>query len=215
MSAVSRETPPPPDRDQVAALFGEDSTIYRYVDKLTNDGVVRGLIGPREAPRLWDRHIFNCVALGPAIAPEVRVADVGSGAGLPGLVLAIARPDVVVTLIEPLLRRARFLEEAVTELGLRNVTVLRSRAEDLTPAAPDRFDVVTSRAVAPLPKLVGWCLPLARSGGLILAMKGSSAQAELDRSRSALAALGVTEVRIEEYAVAGTQPTRVVRIESP
>jgi 16S rRNA (guanine527-N7)-methyltransferase len=206
--------PPPPDPDRVAAVFFDDTLIYRYVDMLATAGVERGLIGPREAPRLWERHIFNCAAAAAAFGPDGRVADVGSGAGLPGLVLALARPDLDVTLIEPLLRRTTFLSEVVADLGLSNVTVLRSRAEDVD-AGVAGFDAVTSRAVAPLPKLVGWCLPLTRPGGLVLAMKGASADTELAASWPALRRLGVTSARVEEYPVAGTDPTRVVRIESP
>ena len=116
--------PPPPDSDRVAAVFFDDTLIYRYVDMLATTGVERGLIGPREAPRLWERHIFNCAAVAPAFGPGSRVADVGSGAGLPGLVLALARPDLDVTLIEPLLRRTTFLSEVVAALAIPNVTVL-------------------------------------------------------------------------------------------
>ena len=215
VSAVSRETPPPPDPDRVAAVFFDDSTIYRYVDMLATDGVVRGLIGPREAPRLWDRHVFNCAAPAPAFPQGALVVDVGSGAGLPGVVLAIARPDLSVTLVEPLLRRTRFLDEVVDRLALPNVTVVRGRAEEVGRDRPGAFDVVTARAVAPLAKLATWCLPLARPGGLILAMKGAAAHAELDAAWPELTALGVREARVEEYAVAGTEPTRVIRIESP
>jgi 16S rRNA (guanine527-N7)-methyltransferase len=199
----------------VAAVFFHDSAIYRFVDMLATDGVVRGLIGPREAPRLWDRHIFNCAAPAAAFPQGSRVADVGSGAGLPGVVLAIARPDLDVTLIEPLLRRTTFLDEAVAELELGNVTVLRGRAEDVDVRAVPRFDVVTSRAVAALPKLARWSLPLAKSGGLVLALKGASAQAELTESWPELRSLGVRSATVEEYAVAGSDPTRVIRIESP
>ena len=214
MTPVSRETPPPPDPDRVAAVFFADSAIYRFVDMLATEGVVRGLIGPREAPRLWDRHIFNCAAPAAAFPQGARVADVGSGAGLPGVVLAMARADLDVTLIEPLLRRTTFLDEVVEELGLANVTVLRARAEDVDPKVP-RFDVVTSRAVAALPKLARWSLPLARSGGLVLALKGASAHAELTESWPELRSLGVRSATVEEYAVAGSDPTRVIRIESP
>jgi 16S rRNA (guanine527-N7)-methyltransferase len=199
----------------VAAVFFDDSAIYRYVDMLATEGVVRGLIGPRETPRLWDRHIFNCAAPAPAFPHQATVADVGSGAGLPGVVLALARPDLQVTLIEPLLRRTRFLDHVVETLALPNVSVLRSRAEDVRAQDIGAFDVVTSRAVAPLAKLARWCLPLARSGGLMLAMKGESAATELEESRDALRALGVRDARVEEYAVAGSDPTRLVRIESP
>ena len=214
MKHTENVAPPPPDHDRVAAVFFDDSLIYRYVDMLASAGVERGLIGPREAPLLWERHIFNCAAVAPAFAEASRVADVGSGAGLPGLVLALARPDLDVTLVEPLLRRTTFLSEVVDTLGLSNVTVLRSRAEDVAPAAAG-FDAVTSRAVAALPKLARWSLPLARSGGLVLALKGASAALELAESWPDLRRLGVSSARVEEYPVWGSDPTRVVRIESP
>lgn len=157
--------------------------IERYAESLATDGVVRGLIGPREVPRLWDRHLLNCAVVQEALPHGVSVADVGTGAGLPGLVLAIARPDVRVTLIEPLLRRTTYLEEVVDELGLANVEVVRGRADEVT----DReFDVVTSRAVAALDKLARWCLPLTKVGGVMLAMKGSRAEEEIASSTKAL-----------------------------
>lgn len=178
---------------------------------LAREGVLRGLIGPREVVRLWDRHIFNCVAAAPAVPTGATVADIGSGAGLPGLVLALARPDLRVTLIEPLLRRTAFLDEVVQELSLPHVTVVRARAEDVR----DRFDVVTSRAVAPLAKLAAWSLPLCRPGGVMLALKGASAAAELGTAQAGLRRMGVTSARVEEYDVGVDPPTRVIRIESP
>jgi 16S rRNA (guanine527-N7)-methyltransferase len=195
----------------VRALFPEDSSVYRYVDLLASEGVVRGLIGPREAPRLWERHIFNCAAAAPAFPPGARVADLGSGAGLPGIVLALARPDLQLTLIEPLLRRTTFLEEMVAALELTDVVVLRGRAEDVEGG----YDVVTSRAVAALPKLLGWSLRLCRPGGLVLAFKGESAQAELDAAQAELTRLRVVSARVDTYAAGSAPPTRVIRIESP
>ena len=129
-----------------------------YAGWLADAGTVRGLLGPREVPRLWDRHLLNCAVLAEAVPEGARVCDIGSGAGLPGLVLAIARPDVTVTLVEPLLRRTTFLDEVVGELGLEQVTVVRGRADVLH--GRERFDVVTSRAVAPLDRLLGWSMPL-------------------------------------------------------
>ena len=152
--------------------------------------MVRGLIGPREAPRLWDRHLLNCAVLGEVVPRGVAVADVGSGAGLPGLVLAIARPDLRVTLVEPLLRRTRFLDEVVDLLGLQaQVEVLRGRAEEL--ADGRTFDVVTARAVAPLERLARWCLPLVAPGGELVAMKGASAPAEVVEAGPDAAAAGL------------------------
>ena len=139
----------------------------QYAELLASAGVIRGLIGPRETPRLWERHLLNCAVLGELIPTDSTVCDIGSGAGLPGLVLAIARPDLTVTLVEPLLRRTTFLDEAVQELGLDQVEVIRARAEELH--GRRRFDVVTSRAVAPLPKLARWSLPLTRPGGVVVA----------------------------------------------
>lgn len=155
-----------------------------YAALLADAGVVRGLIGPREVPRLWERHLLNCAVVTDVVADGVTVADVGTGAGLPGVVMAIRRPDLEVTLIEPLLRRVSFLQEVVDELGLDNVEVVRARAEEVH--GTRTFDVVTSRAVAALPKLAGWSLPLVRRDGELLAMKGSSAADEVASSAKAL-----------------------------
>jgi 16S rRNA (guanine527-N7)-methyltransferase len=173
---VSRETPSVPDVAQ--RVFSDALPLATaYAELLATDGIVRGLIGPREVPRLWDRHILNCAVVTDAVREGASVADIGSGAGLPGLVMAIRRPDLDVTLVEPLLRRTTFLTEAVAALGLPNVQVRRARAEEVHGTA--LFDVVTSRAVAPLERLSRWSLPLVRSGGLFLAMKGSSAEQEI------------------------------------
>lgn len=178
-------------------LFAADrlASVERYAGLLATDGVVRGLIGPREVPRLWDRHLVNCGLLAAALPRDCTVADVGSGAGLPGLVLALARPDVRVTLVEPLLRRTTFLTEAVATLGLGNVEVRRERAEALHGAA--RFDVVTARAVAPLERLLGWCMPLVAPTGVLLAMKGSSAEREVADARAVLTRLGCARPVVE------------------
>lgn len=147
-----------------------------YAEWLMGAGVERGLIGPREVDRIWDRHLANCAALAELIPHAATVIDIGSGAGLPGMVLAIVRPDLTVTLIEPLQRRCEFLVEATADLGL-SVEVVRGRAGEveLAPAA-----IVTARAVAPLAKLLTWALPFVAPGGAVLAMKGSNAQAEID-----------------------------------
>jgi len=213
MADVSRETPPaPPDPAVLAALFPEHrrGLIAEYADLLVSEGVLRGLIGPREVPRLWDRHLVNCALLAPLLPGDATVADLGSGAGLPGLVVAIARPDLAVTLIEPMARRTAFLEEAVQRLGLvGQVEVARGRAEQWS--RPERFDVVTARALAPLPQLLRWALPLVRPGGMVLAMKGSSAAeeiasaaAELDRARAT--------AEVVRPEVAGATSTTVVRV---
>jgi 16S rRNA (guanine527-N7)-methyltransferase len=179
----------------------------RYVDMLATAGVERGLIGPREVPRLWTRHVLNCAVVVPRIPTGATVADVGSGAGLPGLVWAIARPDLQVTLIEPLLRRTTFLEEAVDELGLDTVRVLRARAEDVE----GTYDVVTARAVASLEKLGSWCLPLVRSGGVLLALKGQKASDEVRASRRALHKYGATDIVVTSYGDLDV-PTTVVEV---
>ena len=188
MSDVPRETPPVPEAARGVFSSTALPAMTRYAELLATDGVVRGLIGPREVPRLWQRHLLNSAALAPALPSGTRVADVGSGAGLPGLVLAVARPDLEVTLVEPLLRRTTFLDEVVTELALANVVVRRSRAEDLHGEVS--FDVVTSRAVAPLGRLLDWCMPLVGAGGCVLALKGSSAAAEVHAVRPVLARRG-------------------------
>ena len=173
-------------------VFGDRLPLaVRYAQLLVTDGVVRGLIGPREAPRVWERHLINCGVITQMIRIGASVVDVGSGAGLPGIVLAVARPDLTITLVEPLARRTAFLSEAVTTLGLgATVTVVRGRAEDVAGGPPVAADVVTARAVAPLDRLAGWCLPLAAIGGRLLALKGASASAEVAEHRDAIARLG-------------------------
>lgn len=187
----------------------------RYVGWLAGAGTVRGLIGPREIARLWERHVLNSAVIEELIPEAAHVADIGSGAGLPGLVLAIRRPDLSITLIEPLLRRTTFLDEVVADLGLDNVEVVRGRAEDpaLLAVRAESFDVVTSRAVAPMRRLAQWSLPLVRTGGLFLPIKGSSASDELVEAESALTALGANGgevVRVGADAV--DEAVTVVRI---
>lgn len=179
----------------------------RYVELLSTGGVERGLIGPREAPRLWERHILNCAVVVPRVPEGSTIADVGTGAGLPGLVWAIARPDLHVTLVEPLLRRTTFLEEVVADLDLSNVRVVRARAEEVS----ETFDVVTARAVAPLEKLAGWCLPLVRPGGVLLALKGRTAEDEVAASRSALHKMGATDIVVSSHGDLQV-PTTVVEV---
>nr|WP_236047249.1 16S rRNA (guanine(527)-N(7))-methyltransferase RsmG [Actinoplanes ovalisporus] len=193
MGAGSAEAEPPAEIAAVAAeVFGDRYGLaLDYARLLVTDGVVRGLIGPREAPRIWERHLVNCAVVSQIIPIGASVVDVGSGAGLPGIVLAVARPDLRITLVEPLARRTAFLSEAVTALGLdTTVTVVRGRAEDVVDGPPAGADVVTARAVAPLDRLAGWCLPLARVGGRLLALKGATAAEEAAEHRDAVAALG-------------------------
>lgn len=198
--------------DAAHGLFGEHLPQARqYAHLLATEGARRGLIGPREAPRLWERHLVNCAGLAALIPAGAQVCDVGSGAGLPGLVLAIARPDLSVTLVEPLLRRTAFLEEAVRELGLSRVEVVRARAEDLDER--HRFSVVTARAVAPLDRLLPWVWPLVDRRGVLLAMKGASAHAEVEASRQVLRRLGLAEPEVVELGVPGAAtPTYAVRV---
>ncbi len=210
MTDVSRET------ERLVAEFDRFPDLLRYADILATRGVERGLIGPREVERLWPRHLANCavVALeGQAVLPHgARVADVGSGAGLPGLVWAIVRPDLEVSLLEPLLRRSAFLTEVIDELGLSGrVRVLRVRAEDATSA---QYQAVTARAVARLPQLLAWTLPLTAPGGWVLALKGASAGDEVAEARTAISRLGGGAVGIAQYGRGTVEPpTTVVQVQ--
>jgi 16S rRNA (guanine527-N7)-methyltransferase len=179
----------PPAPEVAASVFGEGLPgAERYVARLASDGVTRGLIGPREVPRLWERHVLNSAAEG------ARVVDVGSGAGLPGIPLALARPDLRMTLVEPMARRVEFLEEVVGELGAA-WRVVRGRAEErsvVTAVGP--VDVVTARAVAALPRLVGWCRGLLRPGAQLVALVGARALQELPALLPDLEAAGMRNV---------------------
>ena len=183
--------------------------LHAYADLLATDGVTRGLIGPREAPRLWDRHLVNCGLLGPLLPANATVADLGSGAGLPGVVLAIARPDLRITLVEPMARRVTFLDEAITRLGLDTVDVVRERAGQWVDAP--RFDVVTARALAGLAKLLDWAMPLLADGGAMLAMKGSTATQEIAEASGVLRRWHAT-ADVVTSSVPGSSVTTVVRV---
>jgi 16S rRNA (guanine527-N7)-methyltransferase len=208
---VSRETPSTPEVARRAFPSARLSLAERYAGLLATDGVVRGLIGPREAPRLWDRHLVNCALLAELIPDGSTVCDIGSGAGLPGVVLAIARPDVTVTLVEPLLRRTTFLEEVASTLGLDNVTVVRGRADALH--GERTFDVVTSRAVAPLERLLGWSMPLVAADGALVVMKGSSVNDEIEAAADELVRWGCATPEVvllgEDWPVSPTVALRV------
>ena len=212
MDAVPRETAVTPATPAAAReVFppGRMTLAERYAALLATEAVTRGLVGPREPPRLWERHLLGCAVLARVVPAAATVADLGSGAGLPGVVLAIARPDLTVTLVEPLLRRARFLEEVVGELGLDRVEVLRSRAEDLH--GRRTFEVVASRAVAPLDRLLGWSMPLVAPGGRMLAMKGAQASQELSGARGTVRRLGCADPELVELSVPGSEdPIRLV-----
>lgn len=193
-------------------IFGDRLGLaQRYVEHLATSGTERGLIGPREVPRLWSRHVLNCAVIESAIAHGSHVADVGSGAGLPGLCLAIARPDLELTLIEPLERRVIWLQEVVDDLGLNNVTVMRTRAE-LAVGMVDA-DVVTARAVSALTKLAGLTIPLLNGKGEVVAIKGRSAAEEIEQAAKVIRKLGGVETSV---VVCGQElleePTTVVRI---
>jgi 16S rRNA (guanine527-N7)-methyltransferase len=188
--------PPPPIAERV---FGSAlPLVERYVAHLASAGVVRGLIGPREVPRLWERHVLNSAAVAEAVPEGARVVDVGSGAGLPGIPLGLARPDVVLTLVEPMARRVEFLEETLTTLGAPAVLpwrVVRGRAEERSVVATvGPVDVVTARAVAPLPRLVGWCRGLLRPGTQLVALVGARALQELPGMVPELEAAGMRNV---------------------
>lgn len=205
--------PRPEDTEAAAALFGERLPLaIEYARRLGTDGVVRGLIGPREADRIWERHLLNCAAVRDLIPSGASVTDVGSGAGLPGIVLGVARPDLAVVLVESLARRTAFLNEVVSDLGLDNVSVVRSRAEDAVGTVPPA-DVVTARAVAPLDRLAAWCLPLARVGGRLLALKGATAAEEVTEHRAAVVRSGGAEPVVRTCGVGLLdEPTTVVEV---
>jgi 16S rRNA (guanine527-N7)-methyltransferase len=208
-------------RETLASVFGDDeeriARAEAYVGLLSTIGIERGLIGPREVPRLWGRHVLGSAVVEELIPEQADVIDVGSGGGLPGIPLAIARPDLWVTLVEPMQRRVDFLTEVIDALGVPNLEVLRARADEVAPRG--RADIVVSRAVAPLAKLVGWCLPLARVGGAMLAVKGQGASLEVAESgglikragggRAEIAVCGETRLADPVFTV----PATVVRIE--
>jgi 16S rRNA (guanine527-N7)-methyltransferase len=200
---------PPP---AAGTVFGDRLPAAReYARLLATDGVVRGLLGPREVPRLWDRHLLNCAVAAELIDADARVTDVGSGAGLPGIPLALARPDLDIELLEPLARRVVFLQEVVAALGLARVRVVRGRAESA--GTGDGVDVVTARAVAPLSRLAHWCLPLLRPGGSLIALKGARGAGELDAAVGDLRRLGAREWRVEHCGRGLVDPpTTVVRV---
>lgn len=202
----------PPAPAGAAQVFGDRLVLAeRFTAILTDSGVSHGLIGPREVPRLWERHVLNCAVIHPAIPAGTMVIDVGSGAGLPGLALAIARPDLDLHLVEPMLRRTNWLSMAVADLELTNVSVHRGRAEQFwgTLSAP----VVTARAVARLGELATWCLPLLLPGGSLLAIRGARVAEELTADRAVLRRLGAVEEVIESFGGGVVDPqTTVLRV---
>ncbi len=210
LSSVDVRRPPAEIAAVAAEVFGERLELAgRFTQLLATEGVVRGLIGPRETPRLWERHLVNCGVMSQLFPFGASVVDVGSGAGLPGIVLAVARPDLQITLVEPLARRTAFLTEAVDELGLDNVVVVRGRAEEVL-GEVGGADIVTARAVAALDRLAGWCLPLARVGGKLLALKGASAEEEIGEHGAAIARIGGGEPEIRLCGVGLIDPPATV-----
>jgi 16S rRNA (guanine527-N7)-methyltransferase len=200
---------PPPAPPHAVQIFGPaTAAAERYAHLLAGPGVARGLIGPREVPRLWERHLLNSAAVAELVPRPCSLVDLGSGAGLPGIVLALLLPDVTVTLLEPMLRRVTFLEECVHALGLQNAQVLRGRAEDL--AGQLAADVVTARAVAPLDRLAALALGLVRPGGTVLAIKGATARQEVVAARRALGRLGVRSVDVVRAGGGKVDPAATV-----
>jgi 16S rRNA (guanine527-N7)-methyltransferase len=217
-SADPPEVPPAPE--SAAAVFGPALELAeRYATRLSTDGVLRGLIGPREVARLWERHLLNSAAVAEAVPEGARVVDVGSGAGLPGIPLGLARPYVTLTLVEPMARRVEFLQEAVADLAAARPEgaavgwrVIRGRAEDrAVVTAVGTVDVVTARAVAPLPRLVGWCRGLMRPGAQLVALVGARALEELPALVPELEAAGMRNVHARAVGASlGEAATTVV-----
>jgi 16S rRNA (guanine527-N7)-methyltransferase len=206
-ASLSSAPPPPP---AAAAVFGPALDEARaFAGMLATRGVEWGLIGPHEVTRLWDRHLLNCAVVADLIGSQYRtLVDIGSGAGLPGIVLAMVRPELTVILLEPMERRCRFLSGCVAELGLVNASVLRGRAEDATL----RADVATARAVAPLDRLAELAARVVRPGGLVLAIKGQTADAELRKARPVLRRIGARGARVVRAGQGKVDPaTTVVR----
>lgn len=202
----------PPPGDGAERAFGERLDLAcRYAELLATDGVTKGIIGPSESGRLWDRHLVNCAVVADLLPETGTLVDIGSGGGLPGVVLAMLRPQLRVTLLEPMLRRVVFLNECVETLALGNVTVLRGRAEDV--AGEVRADVATARAVAPLDRLLEWGRDVLRPGGTLLAIKGRGAEDELAAAGPVLKRLGARSAEVLRVGHDRVDPaTTVVRV---
>ena len=198
--------------DEIRAMFGlASSGAARFAEMLTAEGEMRGVIGPRELPRLWSRHIVNSAALAPFLPARGAVADVGSGAGFPGIVIALLRPDLEVMLIESMKRRIEWLDDVVAELDLDNVILRHARAEEVK----DRFDAVAARAVANLTKLVRLTAPLLRPGGSLLALKGARAEAEVEAAQYVVKKARLEPAVVHEVMTPGEELTRVVQVRRP
>lgn len=206
-----RAVSPLPLPEAASSMFGERLHIAeRYAYLLSTAGVEWGLLGPREVDRIWERHLLNCAAVAELVEPGERIVDIGSGAGLPGLPIAIAKPGLRIVLVESLLRRTEFLRGVIDQLGL-DVEVVRGRAEDSDVVkVAGEADAVVSRAVASLDKLARWGLPLLRDGGRLLAIKGERAPEEMRESRRVLTALGAVDARVVECGVGVLSPPTTV-----
>ncbi|MFT4210374.1 MAG: 16S rRNA (guanine(527)-N(7))-methyltransferase RsmG [Microbacterium sp.] len=206
---VSRETSVEPEPAAAARIFGDRLDLARaFTANLAREGELRGLIGPQELPRLWSRHVLNSAVVAPLFGG--RAADVGSGAGLPGLVCAIAAPDVEWTLIEPMERRVAWLEEQVAELAIDNVRVVRARSEEWAGGAV--FDAVTARAVSALRTLIPLTAPLVRDGGELILLKGANVEAEIGKAATQMKGARLSDVRVELVGADWLgEPTRVLR----
>lgn len=210
-AAAARAPVPPPG---AGAVFGDRLALaVRYADHLADTGVTHGLIGPREVPRLWERHLLNCAVITDLLPEAASVIDVGAGAGLPGIPIALRRSDVTVTLVEPLLRRVTWLDAVLSDLDLTSVQVTRARAEDLAGRVSAPF--VTARAVAPLDRLVRWGAPLLQPGGRLLAIKGRTAEDELVEHAALLHRWGITGEVVRVGGEHLEAPTVVVRLTVP
>jgi len=200
-----------PARAQLEAYFGASfEKVSAFHAMLAEHGEERGLIGPRELGRLWNRHILNSAAVVRYLPARGTIVDVGSGAGLPGIVIAAMLPDAEVVLIEPMERRCAWLDEVVETVGLPNVTVRRGRADEYAGAI--EADAVTSRAVASLSKLVRWSFPLVAVGGELVVLKGRNVRDEIEPARKALRSFGASEPEIvEATTIDGTESTTVLR----
>lgn len=207
--ATATRAPTPTGDPRLAVLFGAAAgRALRFAELLAGPGVTRGLVGPREVDRLWDRHLFNCAPVAGLIPRDSTLADLGSGAGLPGIVVALLRPDVSVTLIESQQRRAGFLRECVVELGLDNVAVWRGRAQEVDPAR--RWPAVTARAVAPLRELLPLARPLLGARGSLYAIKGSRAREEIAAARQQIVECGIDSVHVHELGAPLLKPATTV-----
>lgn len=195
--------------DSAALIFGANlPKAEAYAAALVRDGDELGLLGPREMPKLWTRHILNSAVVAELVSPGQVVGDVGSGAGLPGIPMAIAQPEAEFVLIEPMERRSDWLKQQVEEIGLTNVRVLRARAEEVG----EVFDVVTARALKAMPQLLKMCVPMTKNGGEIIALKGARAAEEIEEAKPLMKKLGIASF---EIVFTGAhfleEPTRVVR----